>query len=85
MKKIKVSYKISRDLMKNLIDHVTFHAFSKIYKQYAITKKVDKHLKKFKKYVEIFIIIMSFSCSHRIKKFLKTKKKKLLFENVHFH
>ena len=84
-KKMKKNYKLSRDLMKNLIDEISFHAFSKIYKQYAIIKQIDKHSKKFKKYVEIFIIIMSFSCSHKIRKILKIEKKKLLLKNVHFH
>ena len=84
-KKMKKNYKLSRDLMKNLIDEVSFHAFSKIYKQYAIMKQIDKHSKKFKKCVEIFIIIMSLSCSHKIRKTLKIEEKKLLLKDVHSH
>ena len=82
---MKKGYKLSHDLIKNLIDYVTLYAISKIYNQYVLIKKINKHSKKFKKCTRIFIITISLSCSHKIKKVLKIEKKKLLFENMHFY
>ena len=47
-------------------------------------KQIDKYSKKFKKYVEIFIIIMNLSCSHKIRKTLKIEKKKIIAKNCAF-
>ena len=84
-KKIKVVYKLPRDLMRDLIDRVSSHALSKIYNQYKLMKLTDKESRNLKECVRTFVIIMSLFCSHMIKEVLKDEEKKLLLEDVHSH
>ena len=85
--KMKIFMKLSREFMRNLIDHVSFYALSKIYDQYLlmrlIMKKPKKH--KLKSCERIFATTMNLSCAHMIATALKIEEKKLLLENVHSH
>ena len=79
--------KLLRDLIRELIEKISFYAFSKIYNQYKLITKAKKHLIKcvLKTCEKNFVITISLSCTHIIKNALKIDEKKLLFKNVHFY
>ena len=85
--KMKISVKLSRELMRNLLDQVSLYAFSKIYEQYLLTrlakKKSEEH--ELKSCQKIFVTTMGLPCAHMIVAALEIEEKKLLLEDVHFH
>ena len=83
--KIKVAYKLPRDLMRDLIGRVSPHALSKIYSQYELMKLADKEPRNLKECTRTFVTTMGLPCSHMIREASEGEEKKLLLEDVHPH
>ena len=88
--KMNIAINLFRNLMRNLIDYVTFHALSKIRKQWKFVWKIEKYSKKhsLKSYIDAFNIIMRLLCVHQIKirmNAMKNEFEKLLLKNVNNH
>ena len=85
--KIKVAFKLPRDLMRDLIGRVSPYALSKIYDQYQLMKAAEKDPieSALKACDKSFANTMGLSCSHMIVDALNTPEKKLLLDDVHPH
>ena len=84
--KMKVPFKLPRELMRDLIGHVSPYALSKIYDQYLLMRTAKKEKRALEPCQKIFATTMGLPCAHMINYALEeTAEKKLLLEDVHPH
>ena len=67
-----------RDLIRDLINKISFYAFSKIYTEYEKVKLIVKYSAKHELKIcdRSYFITMNFLCLHIIKIVIKSEKKK---------
>ena len=85
--KMKVAYRLPRDLMRDLIGRVSPYALSKVYDQYTKVKRADKDPEEheLKECGRLFMTTMGLPCAHVIKANMEAEEQKLLLEDVHPH
>ena len=84
--KRKIPLSLNRELMRDLIAHVSSHALTKIQKQYKILQDAqDFENEALSPCTKTFVTTMGIPCSHVIKTRMKSHEGHLLLDDVHPH